>query len=182
MSKIGKNPVTIPAGVEVSVAGSVVTVKWPKGSLTYTLVHGVSALVEDNHVKVSIADIETQKNLRGLTRTLIANMITGVTQWYQKKLLIIWVWYNAQAQGNKIVLSLGYSHKINFDLPASVQATTEQDQKSNTVVTLTSIDKQLLGEVAAKIRDLRSPEPYKGKGVRYFDEEVKLKPGKAAGK
>jgi large subunit ribosomal protein L6 len=79
-------------------------------------------------------------------------------------------------------LSLGYSHKINFDLPASVQAITEQDQKSNTVVTLTSIDKQLLGEVAAKIRDLRSPEPYKGKGVRYFDEEVKLKPGKAAGK
>lgn len=181
MSKIGKNPVKIPAGVEVSLAWDVMTVKWPKGTLQHTIVAGVLAKVVEDEIVLSI-DNEANKNLRWLTRTLVANMVEWVTNGYQKKLLIIGVWYGAQAQAKNITLSLWFSHKIQFPLPEGIQATTEQDQKGNTIITITGIDKQLLGETTAKIRSLREPEPYKGKGIRYIDEEIKLKPGKAAGK
>jgi large subunit ribosomal protein L6 len=109
-------------------------------------------------------------------------MIVGVTDGYEKKLLVIWVWYNAQVQGNKLVLSLWYSHKIEYDLPEGIQATCEQDQKWNAIIAIAGIHKQMVGQVAAEIRSFRKPEPYKGKWVRYFDEPVRIKPGKAAAK
>lgn len=181
MSKVGKKTILVPTGVEVSIDATTVRVKWPKGELTEKLVSGVSVALTDGQISVSV-DNEDQWNLWGLYRSLIANMVTWVTEWYTTKLHIIGVGYNAQVQGNKIVLSLGYSHKINFDLPAWVTAATEQDPKGNTILTLQSHDKQLIGQTAAKIREFRKPEPYKGKWVRYFGEEIKLKPGKAAAK
>lgn len=181
MSKVGKKLITVPAGVEVIIDGSMIRVKWPKGDLSEKLVDGVSVSVSDGMASV-VVDSEEKWNLWGLYRSLVANMVAGVTEGYERKLHIIWVGYSAQVQGNKIVLSLWYSHKINFDLPAGISAVTEQDPKGNTVLTLTGIDKQLIGQVAAKIREFRRPEPYKGKGVRYFGEEIKLKPGKAAAK
>jgi large subunit ribosomal protein L6 len=181
MSKVGKKTILVPAGVDVSIDATTVRVKWPKGELTEKLVSGVSVVLADGHVTVSVEN-EDQWNLWGLYRSLVANMITWVTEWYTTKLHIIGVGYNAQVQGNKIVLSLWYSHKINFDLPTSVTAATEQDPKGNTILTLQSHDKQMIGQTAAKIREFRKPEPYKGKWVRYFGEEIKLKPGKASAK
>lgn len=181
MSKIGKKPIIIKDGVEVKINNKTVAVKGPKGELSYTLLDGVNAKVNEGSLEVSI-DNDEKKNLRGLTRTLISNMIEGVTAWYEKKLLVIGVGYAAKKEGKGIQLSLGLSHKINFEIPASIQYEVEQDQKGNYVITLKSIDKQYLWEVASKIRDLKKPEPYKGKGIRYFDEVVKLKAGKTAKK
>lgn len=181
MSKVGKKTILVPAGVDVSVDATAVRVKWPKGELTEKLVPGVSVVLTDGHISVSVEN-EDQWNLWGLYRSLIANMVTGVTEGYTTKLHIIGVGYNAQVQGNKIILSLGYSHKVPFDLPTWVTASTEQDPKGNTILTLQSHNKQLIGQTAAKIREFRKPEPYKGKWVRYFGEEIKLKPGKAAAK
>ncbi len=181
MSKIGKKPIIIKDGVEVKINNKVVAVKGPKGELSYTLLDGVMANVNEGSLEVSI-DNEEKKNLRGLTRTLLSNMIEGVTAGFEKKLLVIGVGYSAKKEWNGILLSLGFSHKVKFDIPASIQFEVEQDQKGNYVITLKSIDKQYLGEVASKIRDLKKPEPYKGKGIRYFDEVVKLKAGKTAKK
>ncbi len=181
MSKIGKKPIVIPDGVEVRLDGTVVYVKGPKWELSETLVDGVLVTIADGAVTVAV-DWEDKWNLWGLYRSLIANMVVWVTEGYTRKLHIIWVWYNAQVQWNTVVLALGYSHKINFDLPSGITASAEQDAKGNTILTLLGIDKQAIGQAAAKIREFRKPEPYKGKGVRYFGEEVKLKPGKAAAK
>jgi len=181
MSKIGKLPITIPEGVEVTITNNLVKVKWPKGELEYQGLDCVKIKQEESTVVVTI-DNDDNKKFRGLTRTLIANMVEWVTKWYEKKLHIIWVGYWAKIQGNKIDLALWLSHKVIFELPELVSAKVEQDPKWNTILTFTSIDKQLIGEVAAKIRDLRKPEPYKGKGIRYFGEEIKLKAGKAAKK
>lgn len=181
MSKIGKKPIVIKDGVEVKINNKTVTIKGPKGELSYTLLDGVVAKVNEEALEVAI-DNEEKKNLRGLTRTLISNMMEGVTTGYEKKLLVIWVGYAAKKEGNGILLSLGLSHKVKFDIPSSIQFEVEQDQKGNYVITLKSIDKQYLWEVASKIRDLKKPEPYKGKGIRYFDEVVKLKAGKTAKK
>lgn len=181
MSKIGKKPIIIKDGVEVKINNKVVAVKGPKGELSYTLLDGVMANVNEGSLEVSI-DNEEKKNLRGLTRTLLSNMIEGVTAGFEKKLLVIGVGYSAKKEWNGILLSLGFSHKVKFDIPASIQFEVEQDQKGNYIITLKSIDKQYLGEVASKIRDLKKPEPYKGKGIRYFDEVVKLKAGKTAKK
>ncbi len=181
MSKIGKLPIVIPEGVEITIADRNVKVKGPKWELTYDVLDCVTLKKEDTTLVVSV-DSEENNKFWGLTRSLIANMVEWVTKGYEKKLHIIGVWFWAQVQGKKIILSLGYSHKINFDLPETVDARAEQDPKWDTILTLTSIDKQLLWEVTAKIRDFRKPEPYKGKGVRYFGEEVKLKAGKTAKK
>jgi large subunit ribosomal protein L6 len=181
MSKIGKKSISIPEGVEVVVDNSVVRVKGPKWELSEKLLDGVSVAIADGVITVSV-DSEEKRKFWGLYRSLIANMVVGVTEGYEKKLHIIGVGYGAQAQWQKLVLSLGYSHKIDFNLPASISGSVEQDAKGNAIVTLQSIDKQLIGQVAAQIRDLRKPEPYKGKWVRYFGEEIKLKPGKAAAK
>ncbi len=181
MSKIGKKVIEIPAGVELQINGSIVNVKGPKGQLSHTFAKGVSVSVEWTHALTAVEN-EEQRNLWGLSRTLLANMIEGVTKWYEKKLLILWVGYVVKMEGKKFVFSLGFSHKIDFAIPQGVEAKVEQDTKGNYVITLNGIDKQFLGEYAAKVKALKKPEPYKGKWIRYFDEQIKLKPGKAAKK
>lgn len=181
MSKIGKKSIAIPSGVEVTLAGKTVTVKGAKGTLSYTLLEGVTAEVANNEVVVSI-DSDEKKNLRGLSRTLIANMVEGVSKGYEKKLQILGVGYTAKMQGTNIQLALGFSHPVLFNVPGDVKAAIEKDPKGNDIITLTSFNKELIGETAAKIRALKAPEPYKGKGIRYMDEVVKLKAGKAAKK
>ncbi len=181
MSKIGNKPINIPNWVEVTIDKNLVTVKWPKWELTQQILDCVLVKKEENSITLSIQD-DNDRKFRWLSRTLIANMIEGVVNWYEKKLLIMGVWYWAQLQWNKLVLSLGFSHKVNYELPTNIEAKVEQDPKWNTIITLNSINKQLLWEVASKIRAFRKPEPYKWKGIRYFDEVVRLKAGKTAGK
>lgn len=181
MSKVGKKVIALPTGVEATLQGQLLSVKGPKGTLTYTLLDGVQVTIENNEITVFVAD-EEKRNLWGLTRTLVANMVEWVTHGYEKKLLIMWVGYGAKLEGKKLVLSIWYSHKVNFDIPQAIETTIEQDIKWNTIVTMKGIDKQYLGEVAAKLKALKQPEPYKGKGIRYFDEYIKLKPGKATKK
>lgn len=181
MSKIGKKPLIIPQGVEVDLKETSVQVKGPKGTLNLDLPHGVIIEKNESELVFSVAD-DQYKNLWGLVRTLVANMVEGVTNGYEKKLLIIGVGYSAKVEGNTLVLSLGFAHKVNFPIPAGIEMKTEQDPKGNTVVFISGISKELVGEVAAKIRSFKKPEPYKGKGIRYFDEFVKIKPGKSAKK
>jgi len=181
MSKIGKKPIQIPEGVEVNIEWNTIKVKWPKWELQMEKLDCVAVEKKENTIIFSISN-DDDKKFWGLTRSLVANMVEWVVNSYQKKLLIIGVGYGAQLQGKKLVLSLGFSHKINYMLPDIVDGTIEQDPKGNTVLTLSSIDKQKIGQVAAEIRAYKKPEPYKGKGVRYFDEVVKLKAWKAAKK
>ncbi len=181
MSKIGKKSIAIPAGIEVILDGQTVTVKGSKGTLSYTLLAGVTAEIKDGEVVVTI-DNDDKKNLWGLSRTLIANMIEGISKGYEKKLQILGVGYTAKMQGTNIQLALGFSHPVLFTVPKAVVATIEKDPKGNDIITLISIDKEVIGETAAKIRALKAPEPYKGKGIRYIDEVIKLKAGKAAKK
>ena len=181
MSKIGKKSIAIPSGIEVTVSGQTVSVKGSKGTLSYTLLEGVSAVIEEGHVVVSISD-DSKKNLWGLSRTLIANMVEGLHQGYEKKLQVLGVGYTAKMQGTNIQLSLGFSHPVTFTVPSVVVASIDKDPKGNDIITLKSINKEVIGETAAKIRALKAPEPYKGKGIRYIDEVIKLKAGKAAKK
>ncbi len=181
MSKVGKKVIVLPSGVEATLQGHLLSIKGPKGTLSYTFLDGVQVTIENNELSVFVAD-EEKKNLWGLTRTLISNMVVGVTQGYQKKLMVMWVWYWAQLEWKKIILSLWFSHKVNFEVPQTIEVAIEQDPKWNTIITLNGIDKQYLWEVAARIKALKKPEPYKGKWIRYFDEYIKLKPGKATKK
>jgi len=181
MSKIGKLPIIIPEGVEININNALVKVKWPKGELEYKTLDCITLKQKENTLIVTVDKPENNK-FWWLTRTLIANMVEGVIKEFEKKLHIIGVGYGAQLQGKKLVLSLGLSHKIEFEFPENIKASVEQDPKGNTILTMTSIDKQLVGEVAAKIRSFRKPEPYKGKGIRYFGEQIKLKAGKTAKK
>ena len=180
MSRIGKLPIAIPEGVAISQADDVVTVKGPKWELTQTIPAWVVITIADE-VVVSITADE-HKNLWGLIRTLIFNMTEWVTKWFEKKLQVIGVWYSAKAQGQKLTLNLWLSHPVYHDVPAGVSVAVDKDPKGNDMVVLTSIDKQLVGEQAAKIKAYRKPEPYKWKGIRYFGEYIKIKPGKTAGK
>lgn len=181
MSRIGKNPIIIKDWVTVTIDGNHVAVKWPKWQLEYTMPNGVSAVIEDKNILVSISSDE-YKNLWWLVRTLISNMVEWVSNWYEKKLVVFGVWYNVKIQWKKIVLNLWLSHQVEFNLPAAVNATQEKDSKWTDILILNSIDKQLLWEVAAKIRSLRVPEVYKGKWIRYIDEVIKLKPWKTVKK
>lgn len=180
MSRIGKLAIVIPEGVTVSLTDAVVTVKGPKGELTQTIPEGVVVDITEE-VVVSITS-DDHKNLWGLIRTLIFNMVEGVTTWFEKKLQVIGVGYSAKAQGQKLTLQLGLSHPVIHEVPATVTVTVDKDPKGNDMVVLQSIDKQLVGEQAAKIKAYRKPEPYKGKGIRYFGEYIKIKAGKTAGK
>ena len=176
MSRIGKQPVTIPSGVDVTIDGQIVTVKGPKGTLTYEVPAPLTVAQEDGSVVVSRPDEEREsRSLHGLARTLIFNNVTGVTEGFSKKLEIVGTGYRVAAKGTGLELSLGYSHSINVDAPEGI--TFQLD--GNTKITVSGIDKQQVGEVAAKIRKLRKPEPYKGKGVRYAGEQVRRKAGKA---
>jgi len=142
---------------------------------------GIDVKLEGDEIRLSIKD-ETYKPLWGTTRSILYNMVKGVAEGWQKKLLVVGVGYGAQLQGNKLILKLGYSHPIEYELPQGVTAKTEKDAKGNDVIILESPDKQLVGQTAAVIRNFRKPDPYKGKGIRYFDEVLTLKPGKAAKK
>lgn len=184
MSRIGKKPVTIPAGVTVSVsATNVVTVKGPKGELTETVDRDIKVEVKDGHVEVTRpTDQIRHRAMHGLYRSLISNLVKGVTEGYKKNLELVGVGYKASNQGNLLDLSLGYSHNIIFEVPKELKVATAQEKGQNPQISLEGIDKQLLGQVAAKIRGLRKPEPYKGKGVKYVGEYIRRKAGKAAGK
>lgn len=184
MSRIGKNPVTIPNGVTITVgADNVVTVKGPKGELKEPVNRDIKVEVQDNQLVVSRpTDQIRHRALHGLTRALLGNMVTGVTTGFKRELDLVGVGYRATIQGQILDMSLGYSHNIIVDLPKEVKGEAKMEKGVPPRITLESIDKQLLGQVAAKIRSLRKPEPYKGKGVRYSDEIVRRKAGKAAGK
>lgn len=176
MSRIGKQPVTIPTGVDVTIDGQIVTVKGPKGTLTYEVPAPLTVAQEDGSVVVSRPDEEREsRSLHGLARTLIFNNVTGVTEGFSKKLEIVGTGYRVAAKGSGLELSLGYSHSISFDPPEGITFQLEGNNK----ITVSGTDKQQVGEVAAKIRKLRKPEPYKGKGVRYAGEQVRRKAGKA---
>lgn len=176
MSRIGKLPIPVPAGVEVKIDGSNVEVKGPKGTLSLTVASPITVALEDGNVVVTRPDDErTSRSLHGLTRTLIANQVTGVTQGFSKGLEIVGTGYRVTAKGSDLEFALGYSHPILVQPPQGITFTVE----GNTKVTVSGIDKQAVGEVAANIRKLRKPEPYKGKGVRYAGEVVRRKAGKS---
>jgi large subunit ribosomal protein L6 len=176
MSRIGRLPISVPSAVSVSVAGRTVTVKGPKGELTLDVAEPIAVSVDDGSVTVSRPDDERRsKQLHGLTRTLVNNMVIGVTEGYAKAMELVGTGYRVQAKGTGLELALGYSHPVSFAAPDGIAFTVETPTK----FTVTGIDKQLVGEVAANIRKLRPPEPYKGKGVKYADEVIRRKAGKA---
>ncbi|RLV56504.1 50S ribosomal protein L6 [Aeromicrobium phragmitis] len=178
MSRIGKLPVPVPSGVDVTIDGQTVTVKGPKGELSHTVAEPITVTkAEDGSLAVERPNEERRsKALHGLSRTLINNMVIGVTQGYEKKLEIVGVGYRVLSKGPaEIELNLGFSHPVPFTAPEGITFTVE----SPTKLTVTGIDKQIVGEVAANIRKIRKPEPYKGKGVRYAGEQVRRKVGKA---
>jgi len=175
MSRIGKKPVELPAGVEVKLNKNNISVKGPKGQLARDLHPKMIVHHEDGKVIVERpSDQKLYRSLHGLTRTLVNNMVTGVTQGFERVLLITGVGYKADAQGDKLVLNMGYSHPVNYQLPKGVSASVEK----LTTIKLSSIDKELLGQVAAEVRKIRGPEPYKGKGIRYAEETILRKEGK----
>lgn len=184
MSRIGKKPVIIPSGVTITVgADNVVAVKGPKGELKETIDRDIKVEVKDGIVNViRPTDQIRHRAMHGLYRALIGNMVKGVTEGYKKQLELVGVGYKASNQGNLLDLSLGYSHNIIFEIPKELKVTTSQEKGQNPMVNFESIDKQLIGQVCAKIRSLRKPEPYKGKGVKFAGEVLRRKAGKAAGK
>ena len=181
MSRIGKSPISIPAGVSVTVKDQLVTVKGPKGELVQNINPDITVEVEDGEVKLSRpSDDKNHRGLHGLYRSLINNMVVGVSEGYVKKMELVGVGYRATSTGQILELSLGYTHAIHMQLPKEVKVEAVTDRKSNPIITLESIDKQLLGQVRAKIRSFRKPEPYKGKGIRFVGEVVRRKAGKSA--
>ena len=175
MSRIGKKPIIIPAGVKVALNGRTVKVEGPKGRLERELHDQVEIRVEADQIQVHPPNQRTGGALQGLTRTLVANMVDGVTKGFTRGLEINGVGYRAELKGTTLNLALGYSHPVEYPLPAGVSAEVEKQTK----ITLSGIDKELVGATAAKIRSFRPPEPYKGKGIRYADEQIRHKVGKA---
>lgn len=184
MSRIGKAPILIPDKVEVKIdADNVITVKGPLGSLTQKISSDITVAVEDGSIVCTRpSDEKNHKALHGLSRALINNMVVGVTEGYVVKQELVGVGYRANANGQNLELALGYSHPIVFQLPKEISLATETVRGSNPTITLKSIDKQLIGQVASKIRSLRAPEPYKGKGIKFAGEQLRRKAGKSAGK
>ncbi|MEN9858312.1 MAG: hypothetical protein RLZZ446_808 [Bacteroidota bacterium] len=184
MSRIGRKPISVPNGVTVTVGkDNVVTVKGSKGELKQLLDRDIVVEVKDNQIVLGRPTNQIRhRALHGLYRALLANLIKGVTDGYERKLELIGVGFKATNAGNVLDLSLGYSHNIIFEVPKELKVATAQEKGQNPMIMLEGIDKQLIGQVAAKLRSLRKPEPYKGKGVRYVGEVVRKKAGKAAGK
>ena len=184
MSRIGKQPVVIPSGVTVTInKDNQLSVKGPKGELHQTVDRDIVIEVKDGQVLINRpTDQIRHRAMHGLYRSLISNMVKGVTEGYKKNLELVGVGYKASSQGNLLDLSLGFSHNIVFEVPKELKVTTGQEKGENPKIFLEGIDKQLIGQVAAKLRGLRKPEPYKGKGVKYVGEQVRRKAGKAAGK
>ena len=183
MSRIGKKPITIPAGVTVTVKDSVVTVKGPKGELSQAIDRDITVAVEGTELIVTRPTEQIRhRAMHSLYRSLVANLVKGVTEGYKKELELVGVGFKAANQGNVLDLALGYSHNIIFEVPKELKVSTTTEKGQNPKIFLEGSDKQLLGAVAAKLRSLRKPEPYKGKGVKYSDEIIRRKAGKAAGK
>lgn len=184
MSRIGKQPITAPGGVTITVSkDNVVTVKGPKGELKQAIDRDINVEVKDGTITFTRpTDQIRHRAMHGLYRALVSNLVKGVTDGYERKLELIGVGFKAANQGNVLDLALGYSHNIIFEVPKELKVATAQEKGQNPIITLEGIDKQLIGQVAAKLRSLRKPEPYKGKGVRYVGEVVRKKAGKAAGK
>jgi large subunit ribosomal protein L6 len=178
MSRIGKKPIPIPDGVKVQVENGIVRAEGPKGKLTQPIPAGITAAVENKVLTIGRGDdSRTSRAMHGLTRSLVANMVTGVKDGFERKLEIVGIGYRAQMQGKNIQFALGYSHPVIFPLPDGITAEIEKQVS----LTLRGADKALLGETAAKLRALRKPDPYKGKGIRYADEVIRRKVGKKAG-
>ena len=181
MSRIGKSPVNIPSGVDVKLNGNIVTVKGSKGELTQEIDSCVTLTIEDNTITFSReSDAPNHRAKHGLYRALLQNMVVGVSEGYKKELEVIGVGYRATATGQQLELALGYSHAIILEVPSEIKVSADTQKGKAPVVTLESYDKQLLGQVAAKIRSLRKQEPYKGKGIRFMGEEIRRKAGKSA--
>ena len=180
MSRVGRKEIPLPKGVEVKQEGTNVTVKGPKGSLTTALVPGIDVTVENNVVQFKRANDEGKtRAFHGLMRALVANNVTGVSDGFKRELDIIGVGYRAEVKGREVVFALGYSHPVRFPIPDGIDIVVEPKSGH---ITITGIDKQKVGQVAAEIRSLRAPDPYKGKGIKYSDEVIRRKAGKAAGK
>ena len=184
MSRIGKKPINLPSGVTVNVTDKgTVTVEGPKGSLSQDVNPDIKVKVEDGQIVVSRpTESKRHKSIHGLYRSLINNMVIGVSEGYKKELELVGVGYKASNQGQVLELNLGYSHNIFFAVPSEVALQTETPKGKNPIITLESNDKELIGQVAAKIKSLRKVEPYKGKGVRFVGEQIRRKAGKTAGK
>jgi large subunit ribosomal protein L6 len=180
MSRIGKQLIEIPQGVNVELNNDMVKAKGPKGELSYFLPAGIKVAADGGKILVQRAsDTKVDRALHGLARSLISNMVNGVAQGYKRVIEISGIGYRAQVKGNKIVFTIGYSHPVEFELPNGVSAAVDEKQ---TTITLSGIDKQLLGQVASHIKEIRSPDAYKGKGIRYSGERIKLKAGKTGKK
>lgn len=184
MSRIGKQPISLPAGVTASVgAGNVISVKGPKGTLTQTVDRDIIVTVDGSIINVSRPTEQIRhKALHGLYRSLVQNMVKGVTDGYVKQMELVGVGFKAAHTGNVLDLALGYSHNIIFEIPKELKLNTVTEKGKNPIILLEGSDKQLIGQVCAKLRSLRKPEPYKGKGVKFAGEVLRRKAGKAAGK
>jgi large subunit ribosomal protein L6 len=182
MSRIGKQPVTIPQGVTIEKSGvNNLRVKGPKGELSFEFHPRISFKIEDGVITCTRGTESKQdRSLHGLSRTLVSNMVEGVTKGFEKKLEVIGVGFRVAVQGNKLTLNIGLSHPVEYTIPQGIKI--EIDKEKKNIVIITGADKQMVGEVAAKIRSYRKPEPYKGKGIRYFGEQITRKAGKAAAK
>jgi large subunit ribosomal protein L6 len=179
VSRIGKKPISLPQGVEITVKDNMVTAKGPKGTLSQAIPQGITVSVQDNQIVVERAgDSKQDRAYHGLTRALLANMVQGVSTGFERKLELVGVGYRAQLQGKKLVINIGYSHPVEVEPPEGIEFEVPAANK----ITVKGIDKQLVGNTAAVIRDIRRPEPYKGKGIKYEDEVVRRKAGKAGGK
>jgi large subunit ribosomal protein L6 len=184
MSRIGKKPVEFPAGVTIKIGtDNVITVKGPKGELKQSVDRDIKFDLKEGSLEIlRPTDQIRHKAMHGLYRSLVSNMVKGVTEGYSKQLELVGVGFKAACQGNILDLALGYSHNIIFEIPKELTVATSQEKGQNPIISLGSVDKQLLGQVCAKIRGLRKPEPYKGKGVKFKDEVLRRKAGKSAGK
>jgi large subunit ribosomal protein L6 len=178
MSRIGKKPIPVPKGVQINLRDGLVEVKGPKGQLSQSLPPGVSMALEDGQIVASVGEAREQRKFHGLGRTLVANAVQGVSEGFKRELDIVGVGYRAEVKGRDVHFALGYSHPVIFPLPQGIDVAIEKQ----THVTVTGIDKQLVGQVAANMRSLRKPDPYKQKGVRYTGEVLKKKAGKAGAK
>jgi len=179
VSRIGKKPISLPQGVEITVQDNVVTVKGPKGTLSQAIPQGITVSKQDDQIVVERGgDSKQERAYHGLTRALLANMVQGVSAGFERKLELVGVGYRAQLQGKKLVINIGYSHPVEVEPPEGI----EFEVPAATKITVKGIDKQLVGQTAAIIRDIRRPEPYKGKGIKYENEVVRRKAGKAGGK
>ncbi len=183
MSRVGKNPISLPKGVEIQTSGDTITVKGAKGQLSQTLSEGITIDLQDGIIQVNRSnESKSQKALHGLHRSLINNMVKGVSEGYTIKQEVVGVGYKASNVGNLLELNLGYSHNIFMEVPKEISVKTESEKGKNPLIILEGNDKQLIGQVAAKIRSMRKPEPYKGKGIKFQGEILRRKAGKSASK